>query len=61
MPLLMVVISPLTHLVPIVSEASPIFLGVLGAVGATPGGADVVRDDCLGDRIGAERSGMSGC
>ena len=43
MPLLMVVISPLTYLVPIVSVASLIFLGVLGAIGATAGGADVVR------------------
>jgi len=43
MPLLMVIISPLTYLVPIVSAASLIFLGVLGAVGAKTGGADVVR------------------
>lgn len=43
MPLLMVVISPLTYLVPIVSVASLIFLGVLGAIGAKAGGADVVR------------------
>ena len=43
MPLLMVVISPLTYLVPIVSVASLIFLGVLGAIGAMAGGADVVR------------------
>ena len=43
MPLLMVVISPLTYLVPIVSVASLIFLGVLGAIGANAGGADVVR------------------
>src|SRR6478735_6632673 len=33
MPLLMVIISPLTYLVPVVSAASLIFLGVLGAVG----------------------------
>ena len=43
MPLLMVIISPLTYLVPIVSAASLIFLAVLGAVGAKTGGADVVR------------------
>ena len=43
MPLLMVIISPLTYLVPVVSAASLIFLGVLGAVGAKTGGADVVR------------------
>jgi len=43
MPLLMVVISPVTYLVPIVSAASLIFLGVLGAIGARAGGANVFR------------------
>jgi VIT1/CCC1 family predicted Fe2+/Mn2+ transporter len=43
MPLLMVVVSPSAYLVPMVSLASLIFLGVLGAVGAKAGGADVVR------------------
>ena len=41
MPLLMVVVmNPLAYLVPKVSLASLIFLGVLGAVGAKAGGAD---------------------
>ena len=43
MPLLMVVVSPSAYLVPMVSLASLIFLGVLGAVGAKAGGADMVR------------------
>jgi VIT1/CCC1 family predicted Fe2+/Mn2+ transporter len=43
MPLLMVVVSPVTYLVPIVSLASLIFLGVLGAIGAKAGGANVAR------------------
>ena len=43
MPLLMVVISPVTYLVPMVSAASLIFLGVLGAIGARAGGANVIR------------------
>jgi len=43
MPLLMVAVSPSAYLVPTVSLASLIFLGVLGAVGAKAGGADVVR------------------
>jgi VIT1/CCC1 family predicted Fe2+/Mn2+ transporter len=43
MPLLMVAVSPSPYLVPMVSLASLIFLGVLGAVGARAGGADVVR------------------
>ena len=43
MPLLMVVISPLNYLVPVVSVASLIFLGVLGAIGAKAGGADIIR------------------
>ena len=43
MPLLMVVVSPLAYLVPAVSFASLLFLGVLGAIGARTGGADVFR------------------
>jgi VIT1/CCC1 family predicted Fe2+/Mn2+ transporter len=43
MPLLMVVVSPSAYLVPMVSLASLIFLGVLGAVGAKAGGANVMR------------------
>jgi vacuolar iron transporter family protein len=43
MPLLMVVVSPATALVPIVSAASLGFLALLGAVGAKTGGADVLR------------------
>jgi VIT1/CCC1 family predicted Fe2+/Mn2+ transporter len=43
MPLLMVVISPLSYLVPVVSVASLIFLGLLGAIGAKAGGADIIR------------------
>jgi vacuolar iron transporter family protein len=43
LPLLMVVISPRSILVPVVSIASLVFLAVLGAVGARTCGADVVR------------------
>jgi vacuolar iron transporter family protein len=43
LPLLMVLISPRSILVPVVSVASLVFLAVLGAVGAQTGGADVVR------------------
>lgn len=43
MPLLMVVVSPPSMLVPIVSAASLCFLAVLGAIGAKAGGADVMR------------------
>lgn len=43
MPLLMVVVSPASLLVPIVSAASLGFLAVLGAIGAGAGGANVVR------------------
>ena len=43
MPLLMVVISPTSALVPVVSAASLGFLAVLGAVGAKAGGANVLR------------------
>ena len=43
MPLLMVVVSPATMLVPIVSVASLVFLALLGAIGAKAGGANVFR------------------
>ena len=43
MPLLMVVVSPASLLVPIVSAASLGFLAVLGAIGAGAGGANVAR------------------
>jgi len=43
MPLLMVVLSPATMLVPIVSAASLAFLALLGAIGAKAGGASVLR------------------
>ncbi len=43
LPLLMVLISPRSMLVPVVSVASLLFLALLGAVGARTGGADVVR------------------
>lgn len=43
MPLLMVVVSPASALVPIVSVASLGFLALLGAVGAKAGGAIVLR------------------
>ena len=43
MPLLMVVVSPASALVPIVSAASLAFLAVLGAIGARAGGANVLR------------------
>jgi VIT1/CCC1 family predicted Fe2+/Mn2+ transporter len=43
MPLLMVVVSPATMLVPIVSAASLVFLALLGAIGARAGGANVLR------------------
>jgi len=43
MPLLMVVVSPASVLVPMVSAASLVFLTLLGAIGAKTGGADVVR------------------
>jgi VIT1/CCC1 family predicted Fe2+/Mn2+ transporter len=39
----MVVVSPLSYLVPAVALASLVFLGVLGAVGAWTGGADIWR------------------
>ena len=43
MPLLMVVVSPASALVPVVSAASLGFLALLGAVGARAGGAKVLR------------------
>lgn len=43
MPLLMVVVSPATMIVPIVSAASLGFLALLGAIGARAGGANVLR------------------
>ena len=43
MPMLMVVVSPASLLVPIVSVASLVFLALLGAFGARAGGANVVR------------------
>ena len=43
MPLLMVVVSPASALVPIVSAASLGFLALLGAIGAKAGGAHILR------------------
>jgi vacuolar iron transporter family protein len=43
MPLLMVVVSPSSALVPVVSAASLGFLAFLGAIGARVGGANVLR------------------
>ena len=43
MPLLMVVLSPRTLLVPIVAATSLAFLALLGALAAGVGGADIVR------------------
>ena len=43
MPLLMVVMSPASALVPMVSAASLGFLALLGAIGARAGGANVLR------------------
>ena len=43
MPLLMVLVSPASMLVPIVSAASLVFLALLGAIGAKAGGANVLR------------------
>ncbi len=43
MPLLMVVVSPASLLVPLVSAASLAFLAVLGALGAWTGGANVLK------------------
>ena len=43
MPLLMVVLSPASALIPVVSAASLGFLALLGAIGARTGGANVLR------------------
>ncbi len=43
MPLLMVVVSPATALIPVVSVASLGFLALLGAIGAKAGGANILR------------------
>jgi len=43
LPLLMVVISPISAIVPLVSAASLGFLALLGAIGARAGGANVLR------------------
>lgn len=43
MPLLMVVVSPASVLIPVVSAASLAFLALLGAIGARAGGANVWR------------------
>jgi VIT1/CCC1 family predicted Fe2+/Mn2+ transporter len=43
MPLLMVVVSPSSMLVPVTSAASLGFLAFLGAVGAKAGGANILR------------------
>ncbi|ALA19643.1 MULTISPECIES: VIT family protein [unclassified Chelatococcus] len=43
MPLLMVLVSPASMMVPLVSAASLVFLALLGAIGARAGGANVLR------------------
>lgn len=43
MPLLMVLISPVSYLIPVVTAASLAFLALLGAIGAQAGGADILR------------------
>ena len=43
MPLLMVLVSPPSILVPVVSIASLAFLALLGAIGARAGGAGVIK------------------
>lgn len=43
MPLLMVIVSPASMLVPAVSIASLGFLALLGAIGARAGGADILK------------------
>jgi VIT1/CCC1 family predicted Fe2+/Mn2+ transporter len=43
MPLFMVVVSPASALVPVVSIASLAFLALLGAIGAKAGGANILR------------------
>jgi len=43
MPLFMVLVSPASMMVPLVSAASLVFLALLGAIGARAGGANVLR------------------
>ena len=43
MPLAMVLVSPASTLVWVVSAASLVFLALLGAIGATAGGANVMK------------------
>ena len=43
LPLLTVIVSPAAMLVPVVSAASLVFLGLLGAIGAQASGANVLR------------------
>jgi VIT1/CCC1 family predicted Fe2+/Mn2+ transporter len=43
MPLLMVVVSPTSFVVPVVSITSLVFLALLGAIGARAGGAPIIR------------------
>jgi vacuolar iron transporter family protein len=43
MPLLMVLVSPPSSLIPMVSVASLLFLALLGAIGAHAGGSDILR------------------
>jgi VIT1/CCC1 family predicted Fe2+/Mn2+ transporter len=43
MPLLMVILSPASALVPVVSVTSLAFLALLGAIGAKAGGANILR------------------
>jgi VIT1/CCC1 family predicted Fe2+/Mn2+ transporter len=43
MPLLMVLVSPASMLVPAVSAASLLFLALLGGIGASAGGANILR------------------
>jgi VIT1/CCC1 family predicted Fe2+/Mn2+ transporter len=43
MPLFMVLVSPTSMMVPLVSAASLVFLALLGAIGARAGGANVLR------------------
>jgi VIT1/CCC1 family predicted Fe2+/Mn2+ transporter len=60
MPLLMVVVSPASMLVPVVSAASLAFLAVLGAVGAKAGGANILRAS-NGDHRGHRQDFRNGC
>jgi vacuolar iron transporter family protein len=43
MPLLMVVLAPAAYVTPVVAAASLLFLALLGAIGASAGGADIWR------------------